>query len=79
MEEFGYQHISTGDLLRIEMDRVSIGAGKVHSNTFVKQSTESLFVSSPYQICIFNQGTPEGQDIKNLMADGQLVPNQLTI
>jgi UMP-CMP kinase len=45
VEEFGYQHISTGDLLRIEMDR----------------------------------GTPEGEDIKKMMAEGQLVPNQMTI
>ena len=41
VEEFGYQHVSTGDLLRAEMAK----------------------------------GTPEGEDIKRLMAEGQLVPN----
>lgn len=44
VEEFGYQHISTGDLLRHEIAK----------------------------------GSPEGEEIKKIVADGGLVPNSLT-
>lgn len=45
VEEFGYRHLSAGDLLRIEMDK----------------------------------GTREGEKIKKLMAQGALVPQEVTV
>jgi len=45
VEEFGYTHISTGDLMRVEMQK----------------------------------GTKEGERIKKIVADGGLVPFELTV
>ena len=54
--EFGYTHISTGDLFRAEVQKVS----------------ESISITA----C---QGTPEGLEMKRIMAEGALVPYQLTV
>jgi UMP-CMP kinase family protein len=45
VEEFGYKHLSAGDLLRIEMDK----------------------------------GSREGEKIKKIMAQGALVPQEVTV
>ena len=59
VEEFGYTHISTGDLMRQEMAEVSY------------KSINIIFYS--------NQGTKEGEKIKKIVADGDLVPFELTV
>ncbi len=54
--EFGYTHISTGDLFRAEVQKVS----RLSGYNAVK-------------------GTPEGLEMKRIMAEGALVPYQLTV
>lgn len=45
VEEFGYRHISVGDLMRAEADK----------------------------------GTKDGEKIKKIMAEGKIVPHELTV
>ena len=61
VEEFGYTHISTGDLMRLEMATVSF-----NDNIF-KHSSNNL------------QGSKEGERIKKIVADGGLVPFEVTV
>jgi len=54
VEEFGYTHISVGDLMRLEKDKVGL-----------------KFITV--------KGTKDGEQIKKIMADGGLVPFELTV
>ena len=66
VEEFGYTHISTGDLMRAEMKKVSELTNSLKLRLF---TTELLLV----------QGTKEGEQISKIVGEGGLVPFELTV
>ena len=75
VEEFGYTHISTGDLMRAEIAKVSFN----FSICLLSMRYTYFFISFTNLIYYFPQATKEGQRIQKIVSDGGLVPYETTV
>ena len=73
VEEFGYTHISTGDLMRVEMKKVSLTVASCLAASCSHHLTDVLKLSP------FAQGSREGDRIRKIVTEGGLVPFELTV
>jgi adenylate kinase family enzyme len=71
VEEFGYTHISTGDLFRAEVAKVSnvLSCPVLHFILHTQITDTNTLL----------QGSREGEMMKRIMNEGGLIPYQLTV